>query len=383
MSETTHKFLAKPSSSYKILLWSTLALSILGAIMVFSASSIYSLENKGNSFSVIGRQLFFLILSIPLGYLASRQKLDRWKNLARFGFLISAVVLIIVAIPGVGKSVNGNQNWISLGFVDIQPSEVVKMLMILWAAHMLATREHAGRHKTNVLALITPGFVLIMGLIMLGRDLGTTAVFAAILAGLLWVSGVSGKIFGGVIATVFSLVAIAIATAPYRAQRFLVVLDPFAPEDYKNAGWQPAHSLLGLASGGVFGVGLGASRQKWGNLAEAHTDFIFSVIGEELGLFGTIAVLLLFSALIFSIFRIALRAKDPMSKYACAGIGAWIAFQTILNIGSATSMIPVVGVTLPLVSYGGSSLVATYLALGFVLGAARRDPAAMADLEKK
>jgi len=342
-------------------MWSTLALSILGAVMVFSASSIYSLENKGNSFSVIGRQLFFLILSIPLGYLASRQKLDRWKNLARFGFLISAIVLIIVAIPGVGKSVNGNQNWISLGFVDIQPSEIVKMLMILWAAHMLATREHAGRHNTNVLALITPGFVLVMGLIMLGRDLGTTAVFAAILAGLLWVSGVSGKIFGGVI----------------------VVLDPFAPEDYKNAGWQPAHSLLGLASGGVFGVGLGASRQKWGNLAEAHTDFIFSVIGEELGLFGTLIVLLLFSALIFSIFRIALRAKDPMSKYACAGIGAWIAFQTILNIGSATSMIPVVGVTLPLVSYGGSSLLATYIALGFVLGAARRDPAAMADLDKK
>jgi len=332
-------------------MWSTLALSILGAVMVFSASSIYSLENKGNSFSVIGRQLFFLILSIPLGYLASRQKLDRWKNLARFGFLISAIVLIIVAIPGVGKSVNGNQNWISLGFVDIQPSEIVKMLMILWAAHMLATREHAGRHNTNVLALITPGFVLVMGLIMLGRDLGTTAVFAAILAGLLWVSGVSG--------------------------------DPFAPEDYKNAGWQPAHSLLGLASGGVFGVGLGASRQKWGNLAEAHTDFIFSVIGEELGLFGTLIVLLLFSALIFSIFRIALRAKDPMSKYACAGIGAWIAFQTILNIGSATSMIPVVGVTLPLVSYGGSSLLATYIALGFVLGAARRDPAAMADLDKK
>jgi cell division protein FtsW len=364
-------------------MWSTLALSILGAVMVFSASSIYSLENKGNSFSVIGRQLFFLALSLPLGYLASRQNLDRWKNLARFGFLISAIVLIIVAIPGVGKSVNGNQNWISLGFVDIQPSEIVKMLMILWAAHMLATREHAGRHNTNVLALITPGFVLVMGLIMLGRDLGTTAVFAAILAGLLWVSGVSGKIFGGVIATVFSLIALAIATAPYRAQRFLVVLDPFAPEDYKNAGWQPAHSLLGLASGGVFGVGLGASRQKWGNLAEAHTDFIFSVIGEELGLFGTLIVLLLFSALIFSIFRIALRAKDPMSKYACAGIGAWIAFQTILNIGSATSMIPVVGVTLPLVSYGGSSLVATYIALGFVLGAARRDPAAMADLDKK
>jgi cell division protein FtsW len=382
MSETTQKFLARPSSSYKILMWATLALSILGAIMVFSASSIYSLENKGNSFSVIGRQLFFLAISIPLGYLASRQKLDRWKKLARFGFVISAIVLIIVAIPGIGKSVNGNRNWISLGFIDIQPSEVVKVLMILWAAHMLAIREQAERHKTNVLALITPGFVLIMALIMVGKDLGTTAVFAAILAGLLWVSGVSGKIFGVVTAAAFSLVALAIATAPYRAQRFLVVFNPFAPEDYKNAGWQPAHSLLGLASGGFFGVGLGASRQKWGNLAEAHTDFIFSVIGEELGLFGTIIILLLFSALIFSIFRIALRAKDPMSKYACAGIGTWIAFQSIMNIGSATSLIPVVGVTLPLVSYGGSSLVATYLALGFVLGAARRDPVAMADLEK-
>ena len=383
MSETTHKFLARPSSSYKILMWSTLALSILGAIMVFSASSIYSLENKGNSFSILGRQLFFLIISIPLGYLASRQRLERWKNLARFGFIISAIVLIIVAIPGVGKSVNGNQNWISLGFVDIQPSEVVKVLMILWAAHMLAIREHAGRYLTNVLALITPGFILVMALIMLGKDLGTTAVFAAILAGLLWVSGVSGKIFGAVIASAFSLVALAIVTAPYRAQRFLVVFNPFAPEDYKNAGWQPAHSLLGLASGGFFGVGLGASRQKWGNLAEAHTDFIFSVIGEELGLFGTFIILLLFSALIFSVFRIALRAKDPMSKYACAGIGSWIAFQTIMNIGSATSLIPVVGVTLPLVSYGGSSLIATYLALGFVLGAARRDPEAMTDLEKK
>lgn len=381
MNETTQKFLAKPSSSYKMLMWSTLALSILGAIMVFSASSIYSLENKGNSFSIIGRQLFFLFIAIPLGYLASRQKLDRWRKLARFGFLFSGIVLIIVAIPGVGKEVNGNRNWISLGFIDIQPSEIVKFLMILWAAHMLATREHAGRHMTNVLALITPGFILVMVLIMLGRDLGTAAVFAAILAGLLWVSGVSGKIFGAVTAAGFSLIALAIMMSPYRAQRLLVVFNPFAPEDYKNAGWQPAHSLLGLASGGFFGVGLGASRQKWGNLAEAHTDFIFSVIGEELGLFGTFIILLLFSALIFSIFRIALRASDPMSKYACAGIGTWIAFQTIMNIGSATSLIPVVGVTLPLVSYGGSSLVATYLALGFVLGAARRDPAAMADLE--
>jgi cell division protein FtsW len=255
--------------------------------------------------------------------------------------------------------------------------------MILWAGHMLAIRERAGAIHSNVVVLIGPAFLLCMILVMAGRDLGTASVFAFILAGLLWVSGLRIGVFGVGIAGGLAALAVLILTSPYRAERFAVFLNPFAEDQYKFSGWQPAHSLLGLASGGLFGVGLGASRQKWGNLAEAHTDFIFSVIGEELGLFGTIIVLLLFSALIFSIFRIALRAKDPMSKYACAGIGAWIAFQTIMNIGSATSLIPVVGVTLPLISYGGSSLVATYLALGFVLGAARRDPAAMADLDKK
>jgi cell division protein FtsW len=141
----------------------------------------------------------------------------------------------------------------------------------------------------------------------------------------------------------------------------------------KNFGWQPAHSLLGLASGGVFGVGLGGSRQKWGNLPEAHTDFIFSVIGEELGLVGTCAVLVLIGTLIYSIFRIALKAKDPFSRYAAAGIACWIGIQAILNIGTAISVLPVVGVTLPLVSYGGSALLTTVIALGFVIGVALRD----------
>ena len=164
--------------------------------------------------------------------------------------------------------------------------------------------------------------------------------------------------------------------------RFLVVLDPFAVEDYKNAGWQPAHSLLGLASGGIFGVGLGGSRQKWGNLAEAHTDFIFAVIGEELGLLGTLAVLALLAALIFSIFKISLRCKDPMSRYVGAGIGCWIAVQTVLNVGSATSVLPVVGVTLPFVSYGGSALISLYLGLGYIFGSALRDPEVSNELQK-
>jgi cell division protein FtsW len=246
--------------------------------------------------------------------------------------------------------------------------------MILWAGYMLASRERAGIVQTNVLMLIAPGFALAMALIYYGNDLGTVSVFAFILAGLLWVSGVPMRLFTLVTAVGFTGIAALIVTSPNRAQRLLVVLNPFAEGDYKNAGWQPAHSLLGLASGGLFGVGLGASRQKWGNLAEAHTDFIFSVIGEELGLFGTLAVLILFAALIFSIFKISMRTHDPLVRYACAGIGCWITVQVILNLGSALSVLPVVGVTLPFLSYGGSSLLATYCAIGFVLGAARRDP---------
>ena len=371
----------KPVNLYYMLLGSTLALSLLGLIMVFSASSIYSLGSRGTTYGVVIRQFLFLLISLPMAWVLSRLSLRQWKAIARFGVLISIILLVSVQI--VGKSVNGNHNWISLGFVDVQPSEIAKFLMILWAGHMLAIRERAGAIYSNVVALIGPAFLLCMILVMAGNDLGTASVFAFILAGLLWVSGLRLGVFGAVVAAGLAAIAVFILTAPHRVERFAVFLNPFAEEQYKFAGWQPAHSLLGLASGGLFGVGLGASRQKWGNLSQAHTDFIFSVIGEELGLFGTLIVLLLFSALIFSIFRIALRAKDPMSKYACAGIGAWIAFQTILNIGSATSMIPVVGVTLPLVSYGGSSLLATYIALGFVLGAARRDPAAMADLDKK
>lgn len=377
------RFLNRPTAAYQTLIISTIALTVIGIVMVFSSSSIHSLQTKGNSFAIAGRQLFFLMGAAPLAYVMAHQKLATWKVLARLGFVIALTMELILQIPGLGKTVNGNRNWINLGPIDIQPSEFAKFFIILWAAHMLAKKEASGNNFANVVKLLTPAFGVIVVLILAGKDLGTAAVVAAIFAGLLWVSGVSGRIFGGILTLVFAGIAVLIATASYRAARLLVVLNPFDPEQYKNAGWQPAHSLLGLASGGFFGVGLGASRQKWGNLAEAHTDFIFSVIGEELGLFGTLAVLLLFAALIYSIFKISLRAVDPMVRYACAGIGIWITVQVILNIGSATSILPVVGVTLPFISYGGSSLVALFLGIGFVLGAARRDPAVAEELRKK
>jgi cell division protein FtsW len=382
-TKVQERFLAKPVNHLYMLLVSAGALTFIGLIMVFSASSIRAIDTQGSAISIVLRQLLFVAVSIPLAGYLSTLPVARWEILARFGLVFSMLILGLLLIPGLGKTVNGNTNWIDLKVVDIQPSEFSKFLMILWASYLLARKEKAGRYAVNVFALIGPGFLIVMMMIMYGRDLGTTSVVAAILAGLLFVSGIQLRLFGWLTLAGAAALALLIATSGYRAQRFLVFLNPFAPEDYKYAGWQPAHSLLGLASGGLFGVGLGGSRQKWGNLAEAHTDFIFSVIGEELGLVGTLSVLILLATLIYSIFRIALRAQEPMIRYACAGIGCWITVQAFLNIGSATSVLPVVGVTLPLVSYGGSALVATLCALGFVAGAALRDPAVRKEIVKK
>jgi cell division protein FtsW len=370
----------KPINLYYMLIGSTLALSTLGVIMVFSASSIHSLDAKGSTYAIVIRQILFLLISIPVAWVLSRLPLSSWRLISRFSAVTS--ILLLISVQVIGKSVNGNHNWISLGFVDVQPSEVAKFLMILWAGFILSKRENSETVQANVITLIAPIFALCILLILLGNDLGTACVFAFILAGLLWISGVRLGIFAGLISFGFAGIAALIVTAPYRMQRFAVLLNPFAEEQYKNSGWQPAHSILGLASGGLFGVGLGASRQKWGNLAEAHTDFIFSVIGEELGLFGTLSTLALFIILLFSIFKIALRAKDSMVRYVSSGIGCWIAIQVILNIGSTLSVLPVVGVTLPFVSYGGSALVATYMGIGFVIGAARRDPEIFESLRK-
>ncbi|HUW87961.1 MAG TPA: putative lipid II flippase FtsW [Candidatus Paceibacterota bacterium] len=367
-------FLFQPTSSYYLLLVSTAALTGLGLVMVLSASSIHSLETSGSSFSIFFRQLIFLVIAIPIGLLSSRIPIRTWKLVARYSFLGSILMLLLLQISGMGNSVNGNRNWIAFGPVVFQPSEFAKFFMILWAGFMLAKQEEAKKSRSNVIAVLVPTFFAIMLLVMIGNDLGNAVIFAAILVALLFVSGIQLRLIGVTGVLGLSMVAALIITVPNRMRRLLVVLHPFSPEYYKLSGWQPAHSIMGLASGGLFGVGLGASRQKWGNLAEAHTDFIFSVIGEELGLVGTLVVLALFAILILAILRIAICAKDPFVRFVSAGIGCWLAVQVVLNIGSATSLIPVVGVTLPLLSYGGSSLIATYLALGFVIGAALRDP---------
>ena len=347
----------------------SLGLLFFGDLMVFSAAQVTGLTNGGSSFAISWKQIVVSLVALPFATIIAKFPLATVKWFAQRGLLFALGVMMLL-IP-FGKSVNGNTNWISISFIEFQPSEIAKVFLILWAAFII---ERNFNNPKRIFSTLIFGFILILGIVLLGQDLGSAVVMGLILATLLFLSGADLKglaLLGG-----FGMAGIAglIAMQPYRIARFTAFIHPFAEGVYKNAGWQPAHSLMALASGGIFGSGLGASKQKWGNLAEAHTDFIFSVIGEELGLFGSLMTLVAISLLVFSIIKIALATKDIFSRYIALGIAFWIGIQSIVNLASATSLIPVVGVTLPFISYGGSSLLALVGALGFVAGIALRNP---------
>lgn len=347
----------------------SVGLLLFGDIMVFSAAQVTGLTDAGSSFAISWKQILVSVAALPIAWLIARFPLASLRLLAKWG-LFGAVGIMLLLIP-FGKSVNGNTNWIDLGFTDFQPSEVAKVFLILWAAFII---ERNIRKPMQTVKSLLFGFGIVLLIVLIGQDLGSAVVIGLILATLLYLAGAELRLIAGLASFGMMGIALLIASQPYRMDRFTAFLHPFADGVYMNAGWQPAHSLMALASGGLFGSGLGASKQKWGNLAEAHTDFIFSVIGEELGLFGTMSVLLALTLLVYSIIKISLSAKDEFSKYIGLGIAFWIGIQSLINLASATSLIPVVGVTLPLISYGGSSLIALVGGLGFVAGIALRNP---------
>jgi len=366
------KILTRPELRYFLIIWSTIFLCALGLTMVLSSSTVTSLQESGNSYSIFIRQFLFLILGAATAYWAFKVQGAIWLRLAKVSLTISIFILLLPFVPNLGKNINGNRNWIEIAGFTLQPSEFAKFGLILWCAFQLRRIDLvAGK---NPIGLIFPGLVVIEGLIILEKDLGTALLVLIIFGGILFVSGAPIKHFIAVTILASIISAILIFSNSYRMSRFAALFDPFDERYYKFSGWQPAHSIMGLASGGLWGSGLGASKQKWANLAEAHTDFIFSVIGEELGLLGTLLVLALYAALIYSMLRVAIKTKDDFSRYATAGIACWFIAQVTVNIGSVTSIIPVIGVTLPFISYGGSSLLANLLAVGYVLGVARRTP---------
>ncbi len=390
VKETTRRqkysnYLQRPDAPYYMILGALTFLSALGIVMVLSASSVVSLQQSGSTYSIFFRQLIFFAISILAILLVSNWKTRVWDRITRYSFVLSFLALCLPLVPGIKLTVNGNTNWIHFASFTMQPSEFAKLGLILWCAGQLRKFDEnvLDRSPFRHVGFVLSGTLPLIILILKGGDLGTTVIVLGVVSTMLFVSGLPLRHFILLGAVAVSAVVGLVALAPYRLHRFAAVLDPFAPAVYKLAGWQPAHSVMGLASGGLFGVGLGASRQKWGNLSEAHTDFIFAVIGEELGLLGTLVVLILYAALIYGIFRTAMQTKDIFSRYACAGVGAWLMMQVIINVGSVIGVLPVVGVTLPFISYGGSSLIANSLGVGYVLNIARKDPRVRAAIKSR
>ena len=367
--------LDRPLTSYYLLLGASALLLTIGLIMVLSASSVYSFRvNDGDSYAVVKRQLLWVAIALPCAWIASRMSTRAMRRLSWLGILASILLLLLTRVPGLGVEVNGNTNWLALGPVQIQPSEIAKLALILWAAHIFAKKESRLDDTWHLLIPVVPGMVAVAGLVIVGHDLGTALVLLAIMLGMVWAAGAPWKLFafGGL---VIGVAAFWLATTSgERRQRLFNFADPF--KDYHDAGWQPAHGLYALSTGGWFGQGIGASQQKWGDLPEAHTDFIFAVLGEELGLIGTLLVLALFLTIAYAAIRVATVTSDPFVRYMSFGITIWLLGQMIINVGMVLAMLPVIGLPLPLVSYGGSALLPSLVALGILVGFARSEPEA-------
>ncbi len=361
----------RPLTSYYLLVGASALLLTIGLVMVLSASSVWSFKvYDGDSYAVVRRQLMWLSLGLPAAFIASRMPLRLVRALAYPAYLLSLVLLLATAF--VGTSVNGNQNWLGVGSLAIQPSEVAKLALVLWAAHIYANKERRLHSLHQLVVPVVPGLLLATLLVVAGRDLGTALVFFAILLGMLWVVGAPARLFWLAISLV-SVAAIGLAaTDTERVARITNFADPF--QDYLDTGWQPAHGLYALSSGGWFGQGIGASQQKWGDLPEAHTDYIFAVLGEELGLVGTLLVVVLFLTIALAALRVARHTQEPFVRYASFGIVVWLIGQMIINVGMVLALLPVIGIPLPLISYGGSSLLPSLVALGLLIGFARSEP---------
>jgi cell division protein FtsW len=373
--------LDRPLTSYHIVLGATGLLLVLGLMMVLSASSVLSLRANGNSYTIFVRQLIWVGVGLPMAYVASRMTPRHFRMLAYLALLGSVFLLVLTYIPGLGVGVNGNTNWLNLGGpLQIQPSEFAKLALVMWCADLYARKEKLLTQWKHLLVPMVPVCGLVIALVVGQHDLGTALVLMAVMIGMIWIVGAPTRLFVATIVVVGAVATYFVNAEKYRMQRVTSFLDPFA--DPTAVGWQAYHSFYALSTGGWWGVGIGNSRQKWGNLPEAHTDFIFSVIGEELGLVGSLTVLALFLTLAYAGVRIATRNTQPFVRYAAAGITIWIMAQTLVNLGAVIGLLPIVGIPLPLLSYGGSALLPTLIAIGMLLSFAKAEPGAQAALKE-
>lgn len=369
-----------PLSTYYLLLGTTLLLLTLGLIMVLSASSIESFRVFGSAYTLVQRQALFAVVGVAAMLVVARSSVQFWRGFAWVLFILGFGLLVAVLVIGV--EVAGQRNWIEIfGPFRLQPSEFAKLALVVWGATLLTRRDRPIDSWSRLLIPLLPVAAAMMVLVLMEGDFGNTLMLAAITMGILFAAGAPLRLFALLGGALLGGVALLTMAAPYRMERFTSWLDPGA--DRLGFGWQVTQGQYALGTGGFWGVGLGASREKWGSLPEAHTDFIFPVIGEELGLFGTLAVLALFGLLVFAIFRLSRNTDDTFVRLASAGVGTWIMVQALLNIGAVLGIVPITGVPLPLVSYGGSSLIPTLVALGMLMAFAKQEPGARKAIRRK
>jgi cell division protein FtsW len=345
-------------------------LTLLGLVMVLSASSVSDLRNTGNSWHSFQRQLTWAVVGVGALIVTLRVDYRTWRRLTRPILAVSLGLLGLVLVPGVGVTVNGATRWLGAGPVQIQPAEFVKLGLLLWVCDLLARRWTRMRDSRATLRPVLLALGGTAALLLAQPNLGTTIVISAAVLVVLLVAGTPLLRMAGL-----GLFATGAATAlalgaGYRRDRVLAFLDPWA--DPLNTGYQTIQSMVGIASGGLTGVGLGASRAKWGFLPFAHTDFIFAIISEELGLIGAGTVIVLFAALGVLGARAAMGAPEPFGLLLAAGITTWLVVQAVVNLGAVLGVLPITGVPLPFVSFGGSSLVVTMAATGILLNIARQ-----------
>jgi cell division protein FtsW len=367
-------WLDRPLTSYYLVLGITLLLLALGLVMVLSTSSAVSLTQGGSPYAGFQKQLIGVAVGLPLMWIAARSSPVLFRAAAYP--LVAMSVLGLLLVLAVGQTENGAQRWIQVAGFQIQPSELAKLAFVLWGADLLARKEKLSQltEWRQLLIPLLPGAAILSMLVMAGDDLGTTFILLVIFLALLWVIGTPGRLFVGMLGLMAFAMIIMVIVAPYRMGRITGFLNP--QTQASTSAYQSLQGQTAVGSGGWLGVGLGAGQMKWGWVPESTTDFIFAVIGEELGLVGTLCVTLLYGGLAYAGMRIARRVPDTFMRLAAAAITAWIVVQALVNIGAVVGMLPVTGVPLPLVSAGLSSLLVTLIALGMLMSFAKREPGA-------
>ncbi|MGC5256887.1 putative lipid II flippase FtsW [Gordonia sp. DT218] len=376
--EAVRNLLSRPLASYHLILTIAFLLTVFGLVMVLSASSVEGYSKDGSSYGLFATQMIFALLGLVGFYVMLRLPVRLLRRAAAPLMVVTTVLLALVLIPGIGTLSQGARRWFVIGGLSVQPSELVKVALCVWGAHLLASRRRDNASLKELLIPLVPVAMLVCLLIILEPNLSTTITIAIIVGAMLWFAGLPVKVFL-TFAAVGTAIAVLLALVEgYRSQRVLSFLGSI--DDPQGAGYQARQATYALANGGVFGVGLGQSRAKWNYLPNAHNDFIFAIIGEELGLIGGLLVVILFAILAFIGFRIAVRSVDPFLRLMTGTITVLITAQAFINIGYVIGLLPVTGIQLPLLSAGGTSTLTVLAMLGLLASAARHEPEAVAAL---